>query len=90
MAQGQKKHGPFAKWVLKGTPRACPTREVRGHAPLGKILKSWSHFSPQTQLSNQTGHPLCTNCSNNQSLVTYRPRKAFLEYKHGPANQVSQ
>ena len=41
MAQVQKKHRPFAQRVLKGTPKARPSRGVRGHAPLGKILKSW-------------------------------------------------
>ena len=41
MAQGQKKHGPFAKSVLKGTPKARPSNGVREHAPLGKFLKSW-------------------------------------------------
>ena len=43
----------------------------------GKIFKILD--SPLAQLSYQTGHPLCTNCSNSQSIVTYGPRKAFLE-----------
>ena len=38
---GSEKDRPFAQRVLKGTPKARPSRGVRWHAPLGKIFKSW-------------------------------------------------
>ena len=37
MARGQKKHGPFAKQGLKGTPKARPSRGSGGMLP-------WENF----------------------------------------------